>query len=256
MKTIDIEAFLTWAYLHELPKAGARGAAPAASSGGAGGWDAVSRQGVLMTEMISDGRLNSYGVMSLPIDCGPPHPDALTLHDVVGELTAMDLTIPDDWSPLGGLGLSIDEQRAAVDRAIHRVAHVVDGRIRLLLKPVELVRRYAILGSAPCWEAETPKARFVSVHGKALWYRKVPIEARGLLFEQEVSGYDERAKRPFPGAYRKTTLEPDPALAVVDRAEYEVWHAALAMLVETLAASDALFDHRVVPSKRPARPWA
>lgn len=253
MKTIDIEAFLTWAYRDELPKAETRGAVVAGLGASSGGWDAISRQGELMAEMVSDGRLNRYGVMPLPIDCGPPHPDALTLHEAVAQLAGMDLDVPDDWSPLEGLGLSPDEQADAIGRAMPRIASIEGERTRLRFKPAELVRRYAILRSAPSWEFATPKARYVSAHGRPLWFRKVPVEIRGLVYEQEADGYNERAKRPFPTAYRKTVLDPDPALAVIDRAEYEVWHDSLALLVELLGES--LHDHRLLPCPRPARPW-
>jgi len=253
MKTIDIEAFLTWAYRDELPKAETPGSGDGCFGAGSGGWDAISRQGELMAEMVSDGRLNRYGVMPLPIDCGPPHPDALTLHAAVSELAGMDLDVPDDWSPLGGLGLSPEEQAEAIAQAMPRIASIEGERTHLRFKPAELVRRYAILRSYPSWEFATPKARYVSAHGRPLWFRKVPTEIRGLVYEHEVDGYNERAKRPFPTAYRKTVLDPDPALAVVDRAEYEVWHGALAMLVELLG--DSLHDHRVLPCARLARPW-
>lgn len=256
MKTIGIEALLSWAYCEELPKAETAsveiGSAVMGSS-----WDSVSRQGELMAAMVSDGRLNSYGVVPLSAAYGaPPHPDAFVVHRCVGELAGMDLELPEDWSPLDGLGLAPSEQADAVARAMPRLATLQGDRLRLRLKPVELVRRNAILRSAPSWEFERPKARFVMLHGKPAWFRKVPVEgAFGQLHEQEVDGYNPKAKRPYPTAYRKTVLDPDPALAVLDRAEYEVWHAALGILTDSLNASGELTAHIVRPTKRPARPW-
>lgn len=256
MKTIGIEAFLSWAYCEELPKAEATtveiGSAVMGSC-----WDAVSRQGELMADTVSDGRLNSYGVVPLSASYGaPPHPDAFVLHDHVKLLAGMDLDLPGEWSPLEGLGLSEGEQADAVARAMPRIAILQGDRLRLRFKPVELLRRFAILRSAPSWDFERPKARFVMLHGKPAWFRKVPIEgAFGQLHEQEVDGYNPKAKRPYVGAYRKTVLDPDPALAAIDRAEYEVWHAALGLVVESLRASGDLRGHVVVPSSRPARPW-
>ncbi|WP_100962620.1 hypothetical protein [Bosea sp. FBZP-16] len=260
MRTIGIEAFLGWVYREELPKAEAPGTGAGLSSAmfGAGGWDAVSRQGELMADMVSDGRVNSYGVVPLSAWYGaPPHEDAFTAHRFVGELAQMDLVLPDDWSPLQGLGLSPQEERAAVARAMPRIAVEHGDRWRLHFKPVELVRRYAILGGCPPWEAQVPKARFVELHGKPQWFRIIMVEgAFGRLYEREVDGYNARSKRPYPGAYRKTYLEPDPMGAVIERAEYEVWHAALAGLTEDLNASGELIDHRISMSDRSARPWA
>lgn len=258
MKTIEIEALLSWAYCEELPKAETAGVGGAFIETYGGGWDAVSRQGELMADMVSDGRLNSYGVVPLAASYGaPPHPDAFVVHGAVGRLAGMDLDLPAGWSPLQGLGLSEEEQADAVARAMPRIA-ILDGeRLRLRFKPVELVRRHAILRSAPSWEFERPKARFVMLHGKPAWFRKVPVEgAFGRLYEQEVDGYNPRAKRPWPGAYRKTVLDPDPTLAVVDRAEYEVWHAALGLLVDMLTSEGELSAHAVKGSARAARPWA
>jgi len=48
-------------------------------------------------------------------------------------------------------------------------------------------------------------------------------------------------------------LEPDPVDGFVARAEYEVWRAALNVLVEDL--KPVLVDHIPVASERPWRPW-
>jgi hypothetical protein len=260
MRTIGIEAFLAWAYREELPKAEAPGTGAALTSAlfGDGGWDAVSRQGELMAETVSDGRVNSYGVVPLSAWYGaPPHDDAYTLHRHVGALAAMDLDLPDDWSPLQGLGLSPAEERDAIARAMPRIMIERGDRRRLRFKPVELVRRYAILGGCPPWEAQVPKARYVELHGKPLWFRTIMVEgAFGKLYEREVDGFNPRSRRPYPGAYRKTVLDPDPAGAVIERAEYEVWHAALALLTQDLNGSGELIAHRISSSPRPARPWA
>ncbi len=62
----------------------------------------------------------------------------------------------------------------ALRRAMPRLASQNDAGVwRLRGKPAELLRRHAILGGAPHWEAETPTARFVTVQGKPAWFRKV-----------------------------------------------------------------------------------
>lgn len=256
MKTIGIEAFLTWAYREELPKAEAPGSGEGAIAMG-NGWDSVAQQGELMAECVSDGRPNSYGVIPLSAWYGsPPHPDAFAAHAAVCELAKVELDIPDGWAPLSCLGLTPEEADDAVRRALPRVATRQGDVWRLRCKPAELVRRFAILGDAPCWQVEAPKRRLVTVSGKPAWFRMVEATTHiGRIELREVSGYNVRAKRPYPGAYRKTVLEPDPAFAVIERAEYEVWHAALGLLVEVLSEPGLLVAHQLLPTLAPSRPW-
>lgn len=255
MKTVTIEALLRWAYCEELPKAQPEGGGIAVAMGG--GWDAVSRFGELLCETVGDGRVSRYGVVPVSTWFGQePHPDALAVHHAVGEIASLDLDVPEGWTPLAGLGLADDEQAEALRRAMPRIAVRNDAGVwRLRGKPAELLRRHAILGGAPHWQAEVPKARFVMAHGKPAWFRKVSQTIRGKVHWFEVDGYNKRSGRPWPDAYRKTVLEPDPALAAIDRAEYEVWYAALTYLAEVLAEPGTLTAHRVLPPEAVARPW-
>lgn len=258
MKTIGIEAFLSWAYREELPKAEAgTGQALTRSLGGtlAGGWDAVSRQGELMAETVRDGRVNAFGVLPLSIDCGPPHPDALVAHEAVSALDRWEIGLPEDWDPLADMHLSEADRRDAVARAMPRIVVGCEGIARFRQRPAELVRHHAIMRSAPCWEAQAPVSKFVlGTNGKPAWFRRVTATEGMTTFEREVDGFNPRSQRPWPGAFKKTYLDPDPAFAAADRAEYEIWHAALAQVCETLAQA-GLAGHRVLPSARPGRPW-
>lgn len=258
MKTIGIEAFLSWAYREELPKAEAgTGQALTGALGGtlAGGWDAVSRQGELMAETVRDGRVNAFGVLPLSIDCGPPHPDALAAHAAVSALDRWEIGLPEDWDPLADMHLSEADRRDAVARAMPRIVVGREGVARFRQRPAELVRHHAIMRSAPGWEAQAPVSKFIlGANGKPAWFRRVTATEGMTTFEREVDGFNARSQRPWPGAYKKTYLDPDPAMAAADRAEYEVWHAALAQVVETLAEA-GLAGHRVLVSVRPARPW-
>lgn len=250
MREIGVEAFLAWAYRDELPKA-ARAQAGIPAIGFGGGWDAVSRQGELMAETVSDGRPNAYGVIPLGVVFGSdePHPDALAAHAAVCGLAGLVVAMPADWSPLAGLGLAPEAAREAVARARPQVE-------RLARQAPELLRRFAILGGAPDWRADPPTERLVEMRGKPAWFRRVVTPgAFGEALLVEVDGYDAARGRPFPDAYRKTEYDPDPALAVVDRVEYEVWRAALDMIAEGLAAPGVLVAHAVRPSRRAARPW-
>ena len=248
MRRIGIEAFLAWAYRDELPKAGRPGdAAPALGFGG--GWEAVSRQGELMAETVSDGRPNAYGVVPLGAVYGAdePHPDALAAHAAVIGLGGLAVAMPEGWAPLADLGLTDEEATAAVGRAWPQVR-------RLARQAGELARRFAILGGEPDWRAEPPKRRLVEMRGRPAWFRRIGVAgAFGEINEMEVDGYDARAGRPYPDAYRRTELHPDPALVVVDRAEYEVWRAALTLIVGALEGR--LSAHVVTDCAAPARPW-
>ena len=262
MKTIGIEAFLSWAYVEELPKAGREPVMLGGRSGGgaggyAGGWDAVSQQGELLAEMVSDGRPNQYGVLPIAIDCGPPDPDALAAHDAISALDHWEVGFPDDWNPLADMNLSAADIADCVGRARGRIL-LTDGkgRVRFRQRPAELVRHHAIMRSAPGWQAKAPVGSFVlGGNGKPAWFRKVVVTEGVTSFEREVDGFNPKSRRPWHDAYKKMTLTPDPMLAAVDRAEYEVWFAALDEVRRTLSAPGVLTGHVVGPALRLARPW-
>lgn len=261
MKAIGIEAFLSWAYVEELPKAGREpvmlGRTGGGGTGYGGGWDAVSLQGQLLAEMVSDGRPNQYGVLPLAIDCGPPHPDALAAHAAISALDRWEIGFPDDWNPLADMNLADADIADCVGRARGRIlTRDKDGRERFRQRPAELVRHHAIMRSEPGWQAKAPIASFVlGGNGKPAWYRKVAVSEGVTTFEREVDGFNPKTRRPWHDAYKKMLLSPDPMLAAVDRAEYEVWHAALGEVCRTLAVSGTLTGHLVQHSARPARPW-
>lgn len=251
MKTIGIEAFLSWAYREELPKAVSEGASvgPRLSSM----WNALEASSAGM--LGSDGRPSDYGVLELDFVVSAPHPDAISAHEAVIGLDAWEPGFPEDWNPLADLGLSDDETVDAVQRARPRITCDVEGQARYRQRPAELVRHHAIMRSAPSWQAEQPMRGLVRVNGMPAWFRIVTETIRGIEHRREVNGFNPKARRPFPGAYRKTVLFPDPASAAIDRAEYEVWHAALCVLVEMLNAPGYLTAHQVLPPIAALRPW-
>ena len=260
MKVIGIEAFLSWAYVEELPKAEASGTAVAGSNFMAGlgnGWDAVSQQGELLAEMVNDGRPNQYGVLPIAIDCGPPHPDALAAHAAISALDHWDVGFPGDWNPLADMNLAAADIADCVGRARGRIL-LTDGKgqVRFRQRPAELVRHHAIMRTAPGWQAKAPVASFVlGQNGKPAWFRKVAVTEGVTTAEREVDGFNPKSRRPWHDAYKKMMLTPDPMLAAVDRAEYEVWHAALDEVRRTLATPGVLTGHLIQQSARPARPW-
>lgn len=270
MKTIGIEALLRWAYCEELPKAEAIGQAVAAAAPREPGnhWKGTASAGELLT--VVDARMNAFGVVSDPMALEPPHPDALAVAALVAELGGLDLDVPEDWCPLGdfvGAGaLSEEEAAAATVRGLARVVRVDgEGRRGAGERTARLVVRHAVLGGAPEVAAEAPERKVVMAHGKPKWFRRAEVWAgavdgegnavpgMGRFVEVEVDGYDAKRKRPWPDAYRKHVLEPDPAAAVVMRADYALWHAALGWLAGE--ATGRLVAFAVRDSARSAEPW-
>jgi len=207
-----------------------------------------------------------------------PHPDALAVHAAVAGLGDMTVRIPDGWEPLVDLvgpgGLREAEAASATVRGIGRVVVTdADGDRIWREGLVALVRRYAVLGSRPDWRAELPERRvMVGANGKPKWFRRTSvwsgavddagnaIAEMGCWHEIEVDGFDGKQQRPYPDAYSKELLEPDPALAVEERAEWEAWRAAVAWLAEQLngVGEDGLpllVAHRLEPFCESSRPW-
>ncbi|MBC00013.1 MAG: hypothetical protein CML67_10805 [Rhodobacteraceae bacterium] len=255
-KTIDIEKLVTWAYRDELPKAvgGSGGIASIRS-----GYESITQYGELLT-MID--RTNVYGMVpAFAADDDGPHADAVTVHRAVVALDGFDLDLPDDWTPMQELGQFGDLGVQAVAVALDRLTRVTgDGRRVLRRGPGALVRHHAIMGGCPDWHGEVPEMCEVrGPNGGPLWFRRKVErydDAFGNPVEhayEDADGWDVKRKVAKRGAYRKYRLVPDPVPALVARAEYEVWHAALAVLVEDLAG--VLEAHEVRDTVRPARPW-
>lgn len=251
-KPIDIEALLKWAYCEELPKAVERQGGPLALAIGRG-WAKVESYLQLLT--VID--VNRYGVVPDVGQDGEPHPDAVEVYLAVCALEALDLDLPDaaEWQAYDDLGDLGPEGLASASKALASMVMIdADGRRRLKRTPRRLVEKHAILGGHPDWECEQPERRFVKERGKDKWFRTIMVDqADGTKREVEVEGYDQGRQRPFVDAYRKMELSPDPTEALVYRAEYEVWRAALDVLIEDLA--DVLTAHRLTPSVRTWRPW-
>jgi hypothetical protein len=260
-KDITIEALLRWAYRDELPKAGGSSRLRVAGFGGA--WGGVERYGELLS-VIDDENLNRYGVVPDFGATTEPHPDAVMVGEMVKALDAFPLNLPDDWDPCGDWPELGAEGPAAVRRAIERETYIDPaGERRFKTAISRLIMRHALLGDAPVWDGEEPQVKLVcAANGKPKWFRRVlrlvedgdPVNGiQPVYAEVEVDGLDPKLRIPYPDAYRKTYLDPDPAEVIVSRAEYEVWCAALDLLACDL--DGMLESHTLIPSARPARPW-
>jgi hypothetical protein len=247
-----IEQALVWTYRQELPKLSAFDGEP---GGLASAWGAMSRFSELMAK-VDFSPVNQFGVVVDVSAQSGPHPDAIDIAHAVAALDELDLVLPEDWDPLTDLGDLGPLRAEAVGRGLALLYQAdKDGRLRLKTPPSRLIAKHALLGGAPDWRGEPPVIKAVmGQRGRPRWFRKITIEIpAGGFHEIEADGWNERRHRPYPNAYRKSFLDPDPAPVVVARGEYEVWRASLDVLVEDL--SGALSSITLRASDAPAQPW-
>lgn len=251
-KRIGIEALLAWTYRDELPKAGAARALTGVGIKRA--YSAVEAYGEYLSLIDCAGE-NRFGVVADLMAMAEPAMDAVRVYFAVRDLDELTIALPEGWDPLSDLEGIEPERPALIARALNQLTMIdADGARVMKGAPSTLVRKHAILGGCPVWEADQPERRLErGVNGRTRWFRRIIVETSAGPMESEVDGWDPKAKRPAADAYPKTYLDPDPADAVLGRAEYEVWHSALGLLAEQLAGQLDGFD--VEPSARPARPW-
>lgn len=256
-KAVDIEGLLRWAYRDELPKAAAEGSDRIVFAFRTG-WGGVEKFGELMALVQEPDIRNRFGLFPDRFATTEPHPDALRVHAAVDDLRHLEFEMPEGWNPIADMGDLGPEGGAAVARGLAGLTVVnAAGKTVLRRSLARLVMRQAILGGCPCWEGDVPERRLVTDYGKVKWFRRVVMMTDGAFGpvqqELEVDGFNHKLREPYGDAYTKTTLDPDPAPVVQGRAEYELWRAALDVLVEALAG--ALESHEVTPCPRSARPW-
>lgn len=265
-KRIGIEAFLKWAYRDELPKAQAEeGSIGPAQFGGA--WGGIERYGEIGA-LVDFARENRWGVVPDRYARDEPHPDAVKAALAMEALDGLVVTLTDDWNPIRDLGPigaftadAIGEDAAELGRMA-----VADALADLLTRPDpqgnrrlkggvrRLVMRFAVLNGEPGWEIEPPEVRFVCVgKGRPGWFRREIVEGSDGPYEVEVDGYNPRQRRPYPDAYQKKHLKPDPGEGIRDRGLHEVYVAALHHLHAELV--DRLESYAIEFPARTARPW-
>lgn len=260
-RRMTVSAALKWAWSDELPKEPASGKPP---PGMVSVWNSISHYSELST--MIDRQPNRYGC--IPFDQSDfPHPDALLIAGAVTALSDMVVDVPDGWNPMPEIAAADrDLGDKAVRDALDKVTvQGADGDRRFRMRPDALIIRYAILGGEPDWQLDkVPVKKLVcNERGTPKWFvqNRVPqiigenpdgsdkIEYVAI----ESDGWSARGKRPLPGAYQKNFLDPDPVPVIVERAEYEIWHSALTVLHDDLAAK--LETIRLQPDCRPLRPW-
>ncbi len=260
MRSLDIEAALRWAFRDELPKREAMPMGASRMVRSVGSSSARVETGESLTQMMMGLGANRYGVVPDLAGIGEAHPDAVTIGRAVAELDRMEIGVPPDWKPLAEMDDLSPEVTRLIQAAVDGISADVSSRTRLFgIKTSSLVRRHALDGGAPAWEAKVPSVKVVSTpNGQPMWFvRRMSwsksVDGRDVAEEIEENGYNPRSKRPYGDAYRKMFLDPDPSAAILGRAEYEIWHAALDALTSDLATK--LTSIRLTPSRRVPRPW-
>lgn len=244
-KRVGIESLLVWAFRDELPKAQCDGPALPVLVNGSD--PIVAWVGDGAPEQVSDGRQNAYGLMPDRYASDEPHPDAVTVFRAVQRLADCALDMPADWNPF-----------ADMPAAAWAAPTAEEALRRLVARPALLIRKHALLGGMPDWgrEAPVPVERPVTENGKVKWFRQVDVvDSLGLPMTIEMDGYNRRSGRPYPGAYTKTEVVPDPVPLAVARAEYQLWRAALDVICDDLADAGGLAAHDVAPSVLAWEPW-
>ncbi len=254
---------LRWAWADELPKM-ASAVSDAAPNGHSSAWASIVRFGELHS--IVDRQPNRYGC--IPFDqTGWPHADALVIADAVADLAVCQVDAPDGWDPMEELSGLVEEglARRAISTALERATVDRDGERYFRTRPDLLVVRHAILGLVPDWRlAAVPEAKFETwENGRHRWFVRRHVRTvvgtlpdgsdHVVVYSTEADGWSARRQRPVTGAYRKPYLDPDPVPTMVERAEYEIFCAAMAMLFDALAGRLETID--LVAVDWPARPW-
>lgn len=259
MKTLAIDRLLNWAYRTELPKEQARGLGFLRPQGWSQPWAAVTKNGMLGTEVQEADVRNRFGVVPDMTASSDPHPDATRVWMAVQDLAKHDeIDLPEGWNPIPDLGDFGTLSGGAIVRGIAK-ACIKDAtgalRTRETSSPHYLIEFHSIMGNAPDWTFPVPIEK-VDRHanGTPKYFIREVLNVKGENIEVETdNGYDKVGRRPKAGAYTKPYLDPDPAGAVVDRIKYRIWHSACAFLTEDLAGR--LDEHNVRKLDLPGEPW-
>jgi hypothetical protein len=253
MRTLTVEELLTWAFVHELPKGGGVDGLANMNSAWrmlqASSWGKISAYAELMTLVDVD----FAGGGNFWIDQGEPQEDALAIGEAVAGLGKCDVLFPEGWNPLADWADEHGLVAPAVARTVER--YLLRPSLRRAAGLVSMVIGCAVLGKAPDWTAEEPKARMVERGGRPAWFvRRVMRDALGRDYEMEVDGYNRRTGRRDRAAYRKYEFSDDPTGDILSRLDWQLWVRALRLVEERVRPK--LVAHRVEGAGHLVSPWA
>jgi hypothetical protein len=239
-RAMTIDEAVRWAYREELPKSRQR--APEEMGRGFGNASTGTNIAADWWTLPD----NIYGVVIDPSKWDDPHSDAIAIHQAVMALDELPVIYPEEAAAVRGwVGMDLHghELRCAAE-----VFRVVRRR-----KPSELVHLVALLG-LPDMIVDPFEVKFEThANGRAKYYRKEVIMIDGQPVEREIDGFNPKSQRPYPDAYRKYYLEPDPVPSLIGRAKAEIWRSAMDVLFLDLEGQ--LVEVVLKPCGLPELPW-
>jgi hypothetical protein len=268
MKTMTIEAAVAWAVRDELPKVGADPLGRMVRAGAPNGCASPALAAAMAGSMggAIDARANRYGVVPdlAALDRLTPHNAALLIGEAMLSLDTIEPAGFADWDAFEDMDdLAADPIAGPLLEQAKADARLQAGTMARMTGALSaLMVKRAVLPMPRGWECGDVTADVIKDHGKPRWFRKVARPAQwnedGEVTATEtieVDGYNAKAGRPHPDAYRKHTLSPDPLLVALARAEWQLWRAALDVILEDCAGSALEHGVRIMPSALPMRPW-
>ena len=241
MHKMTLPEFLKWAFCEEL--------AHVATVGGSAAWSMMASYAALGTVIDTFGT----GGAGLP-ELANVHPDALAANEAVMLLAGEAFELPEGWQPCPDLadphGLIATCYREVAER--RALSYSGDRNQNL----IGLVIACAMIGKEPEWRVKQPNFRLVTRSGKPAWFN---VEAHktqdGRVYDYETDGYDRKAGRPKPGAYRKYEIDPDHPFggAIQARIDWYLWSGAMERMAERL--SKGLKSHEIRPYSVLREPW-
>jgi hypothetical protein len=268
MKTMTIEAAVAWAVRDELPKVGADPLGKMVRAGAPNGCSSPALAAAMAGSMggAIDARANRYGVVPdlAALDRLTAHPAALLIGEAMLGLDAIEPAGFAEWDAFEDIeDLAADPIAGPLlAQAKADARHQAGAMARMLGALSALMVKRAVLPMPRGWECGEVTVEVLKDHGKPRWFRQVARPAQwnedGEVIATEmveVDGYNAKAGRPFPDAYRKHRLSPDPLLVALARAEWQLWRAGLDVILEDCARPALEMGVRLMPSALPMRPW-
>jgi hypothetical protein len=244
MIKVELRPFLKWVFGEELADAEQFGDRESCNFGSAwGGVEQISLLGCFV---------DGSSTPSDQLARRSVHPDAIAASEVVMLLAAERFELPEGWNPFPDMDDPHGLIAGVLDEVLCRRAMRDEASLNANL--IAAVISFAVMGKDPEWRAEQPKFRMVEKSGKPGWFLKAShTDALGRVYEYETDGYNQKAGRPKPRAYRKFELS-DPFQGFVQaRIDWYLWSKAMIRVAERL--QDGLSSHQIRPFEIDCEIW-